>query len=96
MKKFEFTGKLLEQKQKTDKRSAIINDRVEAIRKNIWRTEYFKWICVENYLLDAYAINTLPPVRLLKKYGLLDCYNTDQYSDNFLTRKNVDKDFEFI
>lgn len=69
-------------------RSKIINARVEAIRQRIWKSEKHKQDILENYIIDLYYIETASPIELLKQYGLIEEYNTDQYSDDFLTLKN--------
>jgi hypothetical protein len=71
-----------------ERRNIIIGKRANEIRQTIMRNEQFKMQNIEGYALDAYAIETMPIIRLLEKYGLKHQYNTNQYSDNFLTEKN--------
>lgn len=69
---------------KVDEHRAVLNKRAETIRQRIWKQETFKASNIENYVVDAYSIDTKSPMQLLKKYGLTDQYNTDQYSENYL------------
>lgn len=72
-----------------DERNAIISERDKAIREHIMQRERFKMITIENYTLNAYAIDTMPIIELLNMYNMIDAYNIDKESDEYLTLKNI-------
>lgn len=72
---------------KYEEHNHIINARVKEIRTRIMKAERIKSMTIENYLIDAYTIETIPPIRLLKKYNLIDEYYINEYESNFLTLK---------
>ncbi len=80
MTKEEFT----KQWQKQNAKMKVLGVRAQAIRERIMKAERYKMQNIENYTLDAYGIETMPILHLLKRYGLTPEYNTNEYDPNFL------------
>jgi len=70
------------------KRDMIILEREREIRERIMQIERFKMITIENYTLNAYAIDTLPIIQLLNTYKMIEAYNIDESDPDYLTFKN--------